>query len=118
MGEKVYYIDENGLINIIKGISNSIIQHTSGEITFTEEENPETQEIEKILNNPNNFPTVQAVVEYLKRRKKLNIVQDSSSPKQNGKYETHEHHKEYNGEEEVQIQMKLITPKDIQKLFR
>ena len=103
--DKKYYIDEDGLIKLVQGISNSIIQHTSGEITFTEDE----QTGQKILDNPNNFPTVKAVTDYLKNRKKLKFVQESL----NGP----DIIKEYNGEDEVQIDMKLATSEDILKLF-
>ena len=104
--DKKYYIDEDGLIKLVQGISNSIIQHTSGEITFTEDE----QTGQKILDNPNNFPTVKAVTDYLKNRKNLKIVQEqfSGAPIVN----------EYNGEEGVQVDMKLVTSEDIVKLFR
>ena len=101
-----YYIDEDGLIKLVQGISNSIIQHTSGEITFTEDE----QTRQKILDNPNNFPTVKAVADYLKNRKNLKIVQQSlNSP---------DIISEYNGENKVQIDMKLATSEDIKQLFR
>ena len=100
-----YYIDEDGLIKLVQGISNSIIQHTSGEITFTEDE----QTGQKILDNPNNFPTVKAVTDYLKNRKNLKIVQQSlNNP---------DIISEYNGENEVQVDMKLATSEDILKLF-
>lgn len=106
--ENKYYIDENGLIALVQGISNSIIQHTSGEIVFNED--PDTGE--KTLEKPNNFPTVQAVTDYLKNRKKLTLVQESFDdiipPKVS----------EYNGEEGVQVDMNLITSEDINKLFR
>lgn len=103
--EKKYYIDENGLIKLVQGISNSIIEHTSGEITFTEDE----QTGEKILDKPNNFTTVKAVTDYLKNRKKLKFVQHSLD----GSDITNE----YNGEEEVQIDLKLASSEDISKLF-
>ena len=100
-----YYIDEDGLIKLVQGISNSIIQHTSGEITFTEDE----QTGQKVLDNPNNFPTVKAVTDYLKNRKNLKIVQQSlNNP---------DIISEYNGENEVQVDMKLATSEDILKLF-
>ena len=103
--DKKYYIDEDGLIKLVQGISNSIIQHTSGEITFTENE----QTGEKVLDNPNNFPTVKAVTDYLKNRKNLKIVQQSlNNP---------DIISEYNGENEVQVDMKLATSEDILKLF-
>ena len=103
--DKKYYIDEDGLIKLVQGISNSIIQHTSGEITFTEDE----QTGQKILDNPNNFPTVKAVTDYLKNRKNLKIVQQSlNNP---------DIVSEYNGENEVQVDMKLATSEDILKLF-
>ena len=104
--DKKYYIDEDGLIKLVQGISNSIIQHTSGEITFTEDE----QTGQKVLDNPNNFPTVKAVTDYLKNRKKLKFVQKSL----NGPDVI----KEYNGEDEVQIDLKLVTSEDILKLFK
>lgn len=103
--DKKYYVDENGLIKLVQGISNSIIQHTSGEITFTEDE----QTGEKTLDNPNNFTTVKAVTDYLKNRKKLKFVQKSL----NGPDVI----KEYNGEDEIQIDLKLATSEDIIKLF-
>ena len=103
--DKKYYIDENGLIKLVQGISDSIIQHTSGEITFTEDE----QTGQKVLDNPNNFPTVKAVTDYLKNRKKLKFVQQSLSGEDTIK--------EYNGEDEVQIDIKLATSEDILKLF-
>lgn len=118
MVENKYYIDENGLITVIQSISDSIVQHTSGEITFTETEDPETGETEKVLDNPNNFPTVEAVTEYLKNRKKLDVLYESNTPVQDNNYETVEHHEQYNGEEEVQLKIKLITADDIKKLFR
>ena len=103
--DKKYYIDENGLIKLVQSISDSIIQHTSGEITFTEDE----QTGQKVLDNPNNFPTVKAVTDYLKNRKKLKFVQQSLSGE--------DIIKEYNGEDEVQIDIKLATSEDILKLF-
>lgn len=112
--ENKYYVNEDGLIVVIQSISNSIIEHTSGEIIFQEVLNPETEEIEKVLEKPNNFPTVQAVTDYLKNRKKLNIVQESM----NNNKQIVETHKEYNGEEEVHVDMKLITSDDIKKLFK
>lgn len=103
--DKKYYIDEDGLIKLVQGISNSIIQHTSGEITFTEDE----QTGQKVLDNPNNFPTVKAVTDYLKNRKNLKIVQQSlNNP---------DIINEYNGENEVQVDIKLATSEDILKLF-
>ena len=103
--EKKYYIDEDGLIKLVQGISNSIIQHTSGEITFTEDE----QTGEKILDKPNNFTTVKAVTDYLKNRKKLKFVQQS--------LDGSDIINEYNGEEDVQIDLKLASSEDISKLF-
>lgn len=112
--ENKYYVDDDGLIVVIQSISNSIIEHTSGEIKFNESVNPDTGETEKVLEKPNNFPTVKAVTDYLKDRKKLKIVQESM----NNQQEVVENRKEYNGEEEVQVDMKLVTSEDIKKLFR
>ena len=103
--DKKYYIDENGLIKLVQGISDSIIQHTSGEITFTEDE----QTGQKVLDKPNNFTTVKAVTDYLKNRKKLKFVQHSLNEPNIIN--------EYNGEEEVQIDLKLVSSDDISKLF-
>lgn len=105
--ENKYYIDENGLITLVQSISNSIIQHTSGEIVFNED--PETGD--KTLVKPNNFPTVKAVTDYLKNRKKLKLVQESFGNEEPTV-------KEYNGEEGVQVDMKLATSEDIMRLFR
>ena len=112
--ENKYYVDEDGLIVVIQSISDSIIKHTSGEIKFNETVNPDTGETEKVLEKPNNFPTVKAVTDYLENRKKLKIVQESM----NNNQEVVENRKEYNGEEEVHVDMKLITSDDIKKLFR
>lgn len=116
--ENKFYIDENGLITLVQSISDSIIEHTSGEITFTEHEDPQTGETEKILDNPNNFPTVKAVTDYLENRKKLKFVYETNSPIQDKDYHTTEKEKQYNGEKEVRIDMKLATSEDIKKLFR
>lgn len=115
--ENKYYIDENGLITLVQSISNSIISHTSGEIQFTEVENPETHEVEKVLQNPNNFPTVKAVTDYLKERDNLKVVYDINSTISNKSYTTTEQVKTYNGEEEVQVDLKLATAEDINNLF-
>lgn len=115
--ENKYYINEQGLVTLVQSISNAIIQHTSGEITFSEVEDPQTGETEIILDTPNNFTTVKAVVDYLKDRDCLRIVYDTNSAVQSGDYTTTEHSKSYNGEEEVQIDMKLVTSQDINSLF-
>lgn len=112
-----YYIDENGLITLVQSISDSIIKHTSGEISFTTTVNPETGESTVVLNKPNNFPTVKAVTDYLKDRKKLKFVYDTNSQLVMQSYDTTEHEKEYNGEQDVQIDIKLITADDIKNLF-
>ena len=107
--DKKYYVDKDGLIKLVQSMSDAIIQHTSGEITFTERINPQTGEVEKILDNPNNFTTVKAVTDYLKNRKKLKFVQQSLND--------NDVVTEYNGDEEVQIDIKLATAEDITKLF-
>lgn len=116
--ENKYYIDENGLIVLVKSISNSIIEHTSGEIVFREIENQETGQTERVLEKPNNFPTVKAVTDYLKNRKKIKFVQDSNSEVRDDNFNTTQNEQSYNGEEAVQIDMKLATSEDIRKLFR
>ena len=117
MVENKYYIDENGLITVIQSISNSIVQHTSGEITFTDTTNPNTGETTRSVDNPNNFPTVKAVTDYLKNRKNLKVKYESNSPVINKSYNTVENEKVYNGEDEVQVDMKLVTSEDISNLF-
>lgn len=112
--ENKYYINEQGLVTLVQSISDAIIQHTSGEITFTED--PQTGEI--TLDSPNNFTTAKALVDYLKDRKYLKVVYDVNSPIQNKDYTTTTLQKNYNGEKEVQIDIKLITSEDIKKLFR
>ena len=115
--ENKYYINEDGLIVLVQSISNSIIQHTSGEITFTDITNPNTGETTKSVDNPNNFPTVKAVTDYLKNRKNLKVKYESNSQIINKNYNTIENEKLYNGEEEVQVDMKLVTSEDISNLF-
>ena len=115
--ENKYYINEDGLIVLIQSISNSIIQHTSGEITFTESTNPVNGQTTKSVDNPNNFPTVKAVTDYLKNRKNLKVKYDSNSAVITDSYETTENEKLYNGEEEIQVDMKLVTSEDIANLF-
>ena len=115
--ENKYYINEDGLIVLVQSISNSIIQHTSGEITFTDTTNPNTGETTKSVDNPNNFPTVKAVTDYLKNRKSLKVKYESNSQIINKGYNTIENEKLYNGEEEVQVDMKLVTSEDISNLF-
>lgn len=50
-----YYVNKAGLITLISGISDSIKNHTNGEITFSGGN----------LNNPNNLVTTRAVVTYV-----------------------------------------------------
>lgn len=100
MEENKYYLNNKGLITLISKMSETIKNHTSGEIN---EDSPQ-----------NNFPTVGAVVNYLKNRKNLVINQQYyNTTSSNIETDT----KEYNGEQEVEMNMKIVPFTDIDNLF-
>ena len=104
--ENKYYLDEQGLIKLIQSISRSISNKTSGSI--------ETNENEVI--NPNNFVTAKGIVDYIKangNNRKLKINKQSTTSE--GIIE--DNIIEYDGSEEVQINLNLVTARDITNLF-
>ena len=114
--ENKYYLDEQGVIELVSSIASKIKAKTSNEIVVTSEEDPNTGEIVKTVTSPNNFATVNSVVEYLKNRSKIKINQQSTSVTQNG-YDVEDNISEYNGEDEVQINLKLVESDEIANLF-
>lgn len=101
--ENKYYLDEQGLIKVLQGISQKIKDKTSNTITG---------------DTPDNFVTEQAVINYLqdKNNHKLKINQQSASATEDS-YELVDNIQEYNGGEEVQINFKLAGASDITNLF-
>lgn len=115
--DNVYYLDEQGVIQLLSSISNKIKEKTSKEILVTETTDPETGEIIKTAVKPNNFATTGSVVNYLKNRSKLTITQQSASS-DNESYIIEDNTTEYNGEDEAQITMNLASAEDIASLFQ
>ena len=103
-----YYLDDKGLIRLLKELSNKINIHTSNAIIKIHKQDGTTEVI-----NPDNFTTVKAIVDYLQNRANLVINQQYLS-EETGEYETAT--KRYNGEEETQINLNLITQEDINNL--
>ena len=101
--ENKYYLDQQGLIKVLQGISQKIKDKTSNTITG---------------DAPDNFVTEQAVIEYLQDNKnhKLKINQQSSSATEDS-YELVDNIQEYDGSEELQINFKLAGASDITNLF-
>jgi hypothetical protein len=119
--DNVYYLDEQGVIQLLSSISAKIKEKTSKEILVTETTDPETGEIIKTAVKPNNFATTGSVVNYLKNRSKLiinqQITQQSASSSDNENYVIEDTTTEYNGEDEAQITMNLASAEDIASLF-
>lgn len=105
--ENKYYLDDRGLISLLKEVSTSIKNHTSESIVVDDKGS---------IENPNNLTTVKSVVNYLKDRKNLTINQDFSSTSSNS-YNVETGVVNYNGEEEVELDIQLIKPIDIENLF-
>ena len=116
MEENKYYLDREGLIQLLDKLSKSIKNHTSEAIEVEEIIDPETGETSKEAKNPGNFTSVKSVVDYLKNRSNIRIHQDSASPTQDG-YEVITNEIVYNGEGEVQINLTLASAEDINSLF-
>lgn len=112
--ENKFYLDNEGLTTLINSLSNQIISHTNGEIQVNEVENE--GEVTKVTQNPNNFTTTQAVVEYLRNRKRIKINQQKSTESSED-YNVETESINYNGEDEVQIDMNLASASDIKQLF-
>lgn len=118
MGKK-YYLDDQGLIRTLQKISENINQKTSSKINITTVEDPETGEITKNIQNPNNFATVGAVYDYVanQSRKKLTIVKQSAIEDSENGYSVQNNISEYDGNEAAQIDFNLIDNNDIKRLF-
>ena len=101
--ENKYYLDEQGLIKVLQGISQKIKDKTSNTITG---------------DSPDNFVTEQAVIDYLQENKnhKLKINQQSASATEDS-YELVDNIQEYDGSKELQIHFKLADASDITNLF-
>lgn len=101
--ENKYYLDEQGLIKVLQGISQKIKDKTSNTITG---------------DSPDNFVTEQAVIDYLQENKnhKLKINQQSASTTEDS-YELVDNIQEYDGSEELQIHFNLVDAGDITNLF-
>lgn len=104
--DKKYYLDKDGTIKLLQEVSSLIRSKTSGQITI---QNGEVQ-------NPNNFTTVNAVVDYLRNRSNLKINQQAPDGTPLS-YIVVDNEKNYNGEQEVEIDIKLIESSDIDGLF-
>lgn len=117
--DKKYYLDSNGLVRVLQDISTVINQKTSSTIRVNEVTNPETGEVIKEVQNPNNFATVGAVHNYItnESRKKLTINQQSAVNISETNYDVQNNVSEYNGNEAAQIDINLIDINDIQQLF-
>ena len=117
--DKKYYLDEHGLVRVLQDISSTINQKTSSKIRINEVINPETGEVTKEVQNPNNFATVGAVHDYIanESRKNLIINQQSAVNISEMNYDVQNNVSEYNGNEAAQIDINLIDINDIQKLF-
>ena len=125
--DKKFYLDENGVIKLLQGISKSINDKTSSKIKVNTVEDPETGEIHEEIENPKNFATTEAVVNYVAKssREKLSFKQQSTEviPNTNDQDKTIHYNIEtnnihYDGSEQVQINFNLIREEDINELFR
>lgn len=116
---KKYYLDDQGLIKVLQGLSTSINQKTSSKINIEDKENPDTGEITHEVQNPNNFATVGAVYDYVanQSRKKLTINQQSAVEIPEMGYDVQDNVSEYNGSEAAEINLNLVDITDIKKLF-
>lgn len=125
--DKKFYLDENGVIKLLQGISKSINDKTSSKIKVNTVEDPETGEIHEEIENPKNFATTEAVVNYVAKssREKLSFKQQSTkitSDTNNEENKTIHYSIEtnntyYDGSEQVQVDLNLINEEDIINLF-
>lgn len=112
-----YYLNTEGVGTLLEEIANKIKAHTSEEIVTSQSEN------RKEATSPYNFTTTQAVVDYLVNRAKISINQQTTTSKQEDElideedYQVNDNLIEYNGEDGVQINLKLASENDIKNLF-
>lgn len=116
MEENKYYLDREGLIQLLKQLSTSIKQNTVEAIEVEKIVDPETGETTKTPKDPTKFTSVKSVVEYLKGRSNIRIQQDTTSPSADG-YDVVTKEIVYNGEDEVEIKLALASAEDINTLF-
>lgn len=108
------YLDQAGVVQLLKDVSASITNHTSGKIERDEVEDLDTGKVTVgDAKNPNNLATVKAVVDYLKNRREIIVNQQSTD----SDYTIKDNQFTYNGEDSVQIDIKLATANDIDNLF-
>lgn len=106
--ENKYYLDDRGLISLLKEVSASIKNHTSESIVI---DNNKGQ-----INNPNNLVTAKSVVNYLKDRKKL-IINKDNTINSGDIYSVTTDNIYYNGEEDIELDIYVINQSDIENLF-
>lgn len=117
MEEYKYYLDREGLTQLLKDLSISIKNNTVQAIELDEILDSETGEIIKVPKDENKFTSVKSVVNFLKERSNnIKIHQDSTLPSTNG-YDIVTNEIVYNGEDEVQINLTLTNVEDIDALF-
>lgn len=114
--ENKYYLDKEGLTQLLEKLSTSIKEHTTEIIELEDYEDSETGEVSKQPKNPGNFASVKSVVQYFRNRSNIRIHQDSTSPTADG-YDVITNEIVYNGEDEVQINLTLASAVDINNLF-
>lgn len=115
-----YYLNEEGVGTLLSEIANKIKDHTSDEIIIQNNQNSE-----KEVSDPHNFTTTRAVVEYLVNRAKISINQqtttsnteDLENADDEEYYLIQDNTYEYNGEDGVQINLKLASEAEIKSLF-
>lgn len=106
---KKYYLDEQGTIQLLQRLSQSINNKTSSVIEKTTSEE---------VKDPNNFATNKAVVDYVANsRKKLTINQQSTVDDLDLGYNVVDNTIEYDSNDAVQMNFNLVDPTDIRKLF-
>lgn len=120
--ENKYYLNKDGLIELIKSTSKKIRENTTNEIQFqtTTQIDPETNEEVQVqqLVNPTKITTSNAVVQYLKTHNKVTINQETSQQGSSGSaYSVYSNSRTYAGDEDKTLEIKLITTGDIDSLF-
>ena len=118
MEEQKYYLDEQGVIQLLRGISQSIREKKTTSIQITNVEDPDTGEVTKEIVDPDNFATVEAVVKFTdSRHNKLVINQPIVDVLSEEDYRVVDNNVEYNGDEAISMKFDLIPASDIRNLF-
>lgn len=116
MGENKYYLDQEGLIQLLRNLSTSIKNNTVQTIELEEIIDPKTGKTIKVPKDESKFASVKSVVNYLKEKGNIKILQDTTSPSTDG-YDIVTNKIIYNGENEVEILLTLVSTEDINNLF-